>query len=78
MTYFHNVKSTLTQDFVNRKSSTLIADGQRIQNSITINQLLQNYPYVPTKWILRAKVVRKPDNINTQKPFMIVRLMDQK
>ena len=78
MTYAHNVTSPLIQDYVNRKGSVLISDGQRIQNAQTISDLLDNYPHVPSKWILKAKVIRKPDNINIDKPFMIIKLMDDK
>lgn len=49
-----------------------------MENTLTISDLVENYPHVPSKWILRAKVVRKPDNINPDKPFLVVRLMDEK
>lgn len=55
----------------------MIATGQKPAYSTTIKSLIESYPHVPHKWILRAKIVKKPDNINADKPFMIIKLMDE-
>lgn len=66
------------KNFVNNKGSSVIADGQKMQNTITITELVQNYPHVPSKWVLKARVVKMPENISVDKPFMIVKLLDEK
>lgn len=71
MTYFQN-------DFTNSKGSRKIADGQRAVETLTLPELIDNFPHVPSKWILKAKVVKKPDTINADRPFMVIRLMDEK
>ena len=48
----------------NDRGSSEIATGQKPIESSTIKSLIEGYPYLPNKWILRAKIVKKPDNIN--------------
>lgn len=55
----------------------MIATGQKPAYSTTIKSLTESYPYVPNKWILKARIVKKPDNINKDRPFMVIRLMDE-
>lgn len=47
-----------------------------MENALSLDEILENFPNIPKKWILKAKIVKKPDSINMQKPFMIVKLMD--
>lgn len=63
---------------MNKNGSSRISEGQKVQDSTTLDQLLQSFPQVPKKWVLKAKITKKPDTINMVKPFMIVRLLDSK
>ena len=44
---------------------------------MNLSQILQNYPHTPAKWVLKAKVIRKPDRINPDRPFMIINMLDE-
>lgn len=52
-----------TTQQLSKGGSRCIADGQRIENTLDIGDLVDNYPHVPAKWILRARVARKPEKI---------------
>jgi hypothetical protein len=63
---------------VNLKGSTKISDGQKYSHALTLPELIENYPHVPSKWILKARVFKKPPTINMEKPFLVITLMDDK